>query len=395
MSETILVVHRRAVDPIRRGHPWVYREAILRAHGPSAPGTVVELRGEDDSRLGYGVHDPTSPLAVRVWGGRRPDGPLFAERLERAFRLRRRLFADGGTTAYRMLNGEGDRAPGLVIDRYGDVAVLRTDGEGARVLAMRSRGELEQAARREGVATLVWRASTKGERKDRDVLFGPSPPDTILVAEHSVPFEVDLASGQKTGAFLDQRENRRRVGLLARSLGAEGRGVRVLNLFSYAGGFSLHAALTGASTTSVDVAPLAHRTAQASFRAAGLDLKGHAFIAADAHTFLAEARKKGSRWDIVISDPPSFAPSERSLSRALSAYRALHQAAAAVLSEDGVLCAASCSSHVTQAAFAETLDDCALGRGDLRLLELHGPPEDHPTLPSFPEGRYLKFAVLA
>ena len=169
----------------------------------------------------------------------------------------------------------------------------------------------------------------------------------------------------------------------------------MLNLFSYAGGFSLHAALAGAEVTSVDVAAAAHATAQASFRVAGVDPRGHTFASADCFAYLEEAKKRGKTWDMVISDPPSFAPSEKALPRALTAYRALHRACVEVLARGGTLCAASCSSHVDASDFLGTLDDGALGRGDLRLLELHGPPRDHPTLAGWPEGRYLKFAVLA
>ncbi len=389
-----VTLHRRAHDPVRRGHPWVFREAILRSRGEAITGAPVELRDEADRVLGYGIFDATSPLAVRVWGDRPVDDALIAERLSAAFALRRELFADGDTTAYRLLHGEGDRAPGLVIDRYGDVAVLRTDGDAARALAQRHLAPLVSALRDAGIATLVSREATKGGPKISDVRFGPAPPERITVTEHGVPFEVDLAAGQKTGAFLDQRENRVRVGQLATRLGRSGAKVRVLNLFSYAGGFSLHAALQGASTTSVDVAPLAHRTAQASFRAAGLALTGHAFVAADVYAFLADAKKKGLTWDVVISDPPSFAPNERSVPRALTAYRTLHGAAASVLRAGGILCAASCSSHVGLEPFLGTLDDSAVGRADLRVVDVFGPPADHPSLPAFPEGRYLKLAVL-
>ena len=147
--------------------------------------------------------------------------------------------------------------------------------------------------------------------------------------------------------------------------------------------------------TSVDVAAAAHATAQESFRLSGLDPRKHTFVAADAFAWLAEAKRKGERWDVVISDPPSFAPSERAKPKAFSAYRALHRACADVLAPGGHFVAASCSSHVSAEEFLGTLDDAALGRGDLRLLELYGPPADHPSLPSFPEGRYLKLAVLA
>jgi 23S rRNA (cytosine1962-C5)-methyltransferase len=283
--------------------------------------------------------------------------------------------------------------PGLVVDRYAKVAVVRTDGAGAEAVLPRFVEALEEPLRRLGIETLVVRRSGRRGGRETDpaveTLFGPAPPGTILVHEHGVPFVVDLAKGQKTGAFLDQRENRRRVGGFAR-------GRTVLNLFSYAGGFSLHAVLGGATrVTSVDVAMAAHATAQESFAAAKLDTRAHEFVTADVFAFLTEAKRQGRSWDLVVSDPPSFAPSEKTLPRALSAYRALHRACVGVLAPDGMFCAASCSSHVGADLFVTTLDDGALGRSDLRLLELHGAPPDHPTVAGWPEGRYLKFAVLA
>jgi 23S rRNA (cytosine1962-C5)-methyltransferase len=279
--------------------------------------------------------------------------------------------------------------PGWVVDRYGRVAVARADGEGAAARAGDLADSLWPALAALGVTSLVHRSGARGEAPRLDLLRGAEPPTSVEVTEHGVRFLVDLKHGQKTGAFLDQRENRRRVGELAR-------GRRVLNLFSYAGGFSLHAALGGATrVTSVDVAAAAHATAQASFRAAGVDPSAHAFVTADVRAFLDGARARGDAWDLIVSDPPSFAPSEKAVPRALSAYRALHGACAQVLAPGGILCAASCSSHVDAEAFLGTLDDAALGGRELGLLEVRGAGPDHPTQPAFPEGRYLKFAVLA
>jgi 23S rRNA (cytosine1962-C5)-methyltransferase len=392
-----LVVGRHAIDPFRRGHPWLYAQALrMRGLEASSP-RIVTLRGEDGAELGQGVLDPDSPIAVRVWcvGDReRLDARLFADRLRRAIAVRRSLFADDSTTAYRLLNGEGDRTPGFVLDRYADVAVLRLDGAGARAVAPELTKDVEHVLRKAGITTLLEREAVRGEGKTVHVRFGPER-TKVEVREHGVPFVVDLVHGQKTGAFLDQRENRRRIGELVARRKKAGLGVRVLNLFSYTGGFSLRAALSGGTVTSVDVAAQAHATAQESFRLAGVDPKGHVFASADAFAFLESAKKRGQRWDVVISDPPSFAPSEKAKPRALTAYRALHRACADVLADDGTLVAASCSSHVAAEDFLTTLDDAALGRSDLRVLEVHGAPPDHPSLATFPEGRYLKLVVLA
>jgi 23S rRNA (cytosine1962-C5)-methyltransferase len=146
--------------------------------------------------------------------------------------------------------------------------------------------------------------------------------------------------------------------------------------------------------TSVDMAHAAHRAAELSMRANDIDPSAHAFVTADVFAFLASAKSKGQSWDLVVSDPPSFAPSEKAKPRALAAYRKLHGACSAVLASDGIFCAASCSSHVTAEDFVATLDDIALDRTDLSIVGLFGPPLDHPTLAAWPEGRYLKFAVL-
>jgi 23S rRNA (cytosine1962-C5)-methyltransferase len=384
-----VVIHRASCEAIARGHPWIWRSSVLRA-GATYPGDEVSIVSPDGRRHGRGIFDPESPIAVRVWTRDAPiDAELVRRRAERAVVVRRALFRDGSTTAYRVIHGEGDRLPGIVVDRYLHIGVLRPDGTAAEAVARRFAQPLASALGALGISTLLLRTSPRGKEVSLERLAGDAPPDQLEVTEYGIPFVVDLARGQKTGAFLDQRENRRRVGALAAHKD-------VLNLFSYAGGFSLHAALGGASAvTSIDTAAAAHATAQASFRAAGLDPAAYAFIAADVFAFLDQARKAGASWDLIVSDPPSFAPSERALPRALAAYRALHRACAEVLRPHGFLCASSCSSHVDMPAFASTLDDAALGRSDLSLLELHGAPADHPTLSAWPEGRYLKFAVLA
>jgi 23S rRNA (cytosine1962-C5)-methyltransferase len=368
----------------------VWRDSVAQGLAGLPVGAEVEVVSSTGEPAGHGFADPGSPIAVRLWThGRAPvDAGVLRSRAERASAVRAPLFAGARTDAFRVVHGEGDRMPGFVVDRYGPIAVARTDGDAAAVRLPDVAAALWPVLAQAGVTSLVHRTGAKGETPRLEVLSGEAAPDTVQVEEHGIPFVVDLARGQKTGAFLDQRDNRRRVGELAR-------GRRVLNLYSYAGGFSLHAALGGARhVTSVDVAAAAHATAQASFRAAGVDPSKHAFVTADVRAFLDGARDRGDAWDLIVSDPPSFAPSERAVARALAAYRALHRACADVLAPSGVLCASSCSSHVDAVAFVATLDDAALGRGDLSVLEVRGAGADHPSLAAFPEGRYLKFVVL-
>ncbi|AKT43791.1 class I SAM-dependent rRNA methyltransferase [Chondromyces crocatus] len=391
-----------AAAAVRRGHPWVFREGLVsrdgRGHPPRqrATGDVVEL-GDGKAFVARGLWDADSPIAVRVFersAGRALNIGAVSARVERAIALRDTWFPDDTTTAYRLCNGEGDHVPSLVIDRYAHVAVLRLDGGILLPWLDRLVPRIASVLTRRGVRTLGLRATadtgTPEDGKKITLLHGPPLPDRLVVRESGMAMEVDLARGQKTGAFLDQRDNRARVRALA-----SGR-ARALNLFSYAGGFSLAAALGGAAhVTSVDSAAAAHATAQRSFRENGLDPTQHDFITADAFDFLDKAHARGDRWDLIVSDPPSFAPSERAKPRALAAYRRLHGAIARVLTDGGVFCAASCSSHVTAEDFATTLDHATLDRDDLRLCALLGQPPDHPTLPAWPEGRYLKMAVLA
>lgn len=346
---------------------------------------VVCPKGE---LVGVGLFDAASPLAVRVYDreGKRPlDARWFRAAFARAFARRR---FDEHTTAHRLLNGEGDRVPGFVVDRYGHVAVLRVDGEAAATWVDRVSSVLMDELRGVGVESLVLRADD-GDRRITG-LAGTAAPDTIDVREHGMVMEVDLAAGQKTGAFLDQRENRRRVRARAKGV------ARMLNLYSYAGGFSIAAALGGAAhTTSVDLAPKAHGSAQRSFRKNGLDPREHAFVTGDVFAFLDAARARRETWDLIVCDPPSFAPNERSKKKALSAYARLHRACAAVLTPGGLLGAASCSSHVGMDEFLGTLTDDHLGRSDLSVREMFGPPDDHPSTAFFSEGRYLKFIWLS
>lgn len=395
-----LQLTRTAALAVQRGHPWVYREGIVHPRRPLATGEAVDLVGDGGAKLARGLYDGASPIAVRIFehaaaeaGKRAFRGPLDAAALARPVVRaieRRDGWFDEHTTAYRLCNGEGDRAPGLVIDRYGDVAVVRLDTPAWEPHLAAALAAIRPALHARGVRSVALRLEHAEAGKKLRALDGPEPPERVVVREHGALMEVDLWHGQKTGAFLDQRENRARVRALAR-----GRG-RALNLFSYAGGFSIAAALGGAArVTSVDVAAQAHASAQRTFRANGVDPGAHAFVTADAFAFLDQAAKRGDRFDLVISDPPSFASSERALPRAIAAYRKLHGAIAAVLADGAIFCAASCSSHVTLEDFAGTLDDAALGRGDLSVRELHGQPADHPSLPAFPEGRYLKLAILS
>jgi 23S rRNA (cytosine1962-C5)-methyltransferase len=388
----VATVTAGAASAVLRGHPWIWRNAVTRVSPGATTGDAITLSDPAGRAIGQGLWDAASPIAARIYarsGDRALDAGTLVAAVERAVGRRSRWKEDRDTTAYRLCHGEGDRVPGIVIDRYAEVAVLRLDGDAIAVWLDSLVSGVWPLLRALGVRSFVLRG-VRGDSEDRvRPLAGDSAPDSITVRENGTLMVVDLLRGQKTGAFLDQRDNRRRVRELAR-------GRRVLNLFSYAGGFSTAAVLGGAEhVTSVDIVQAAHATAQASMHANGIDPSAHTFVTADAFVFLAAAQQKKQNWDLIVSDPPSFAPSEKSRPRALTAYRRLHGACAGVLGRQGILCASSCSSHVSAEDFATTLDDAATGRSDLSLVAMYGNPWDHPTLPGWPEGRYLKFAVLA
>jgi len=367
---------------LKRGHPWVFREAVERPPA-LASGTLVEVRGRDARRLAVGFWDARSPIAVRVLGpGPLPDpGAVVRARLRAALRMRLERLDRRRTTAFRWVHGEADRLPGIHVDLYDDVAVVRFDGDGAEAF-YRDVGPLLA----EVAAPLSVRAVIDRRRGTR--LFGRGAAAERVVLENGLRFEVSPGRGGKGGLYLDQRENREEVERRAR-------GRSVLNLFGYTGGFALYAARGGArSTDTVDLARPALAAARRNFERNGLSDGRAGFHAADAFEFLQAAASRGGRWDFVVSDPPSFAPRQSAREGARRAYTCLHRAAAAVTAPGGLLCAASCSSHFGREEFLATVEAGARAAGRrFALIEIRGAGFDHPSLAAFPEGDYLKFAM--
>ncbi len=370
---------------IRAGHPWIWRDALEPKTLPS--GAVVDIHDSQGGFLARGLWDAHSPIAVRIWTldpNEILDAGLVRQRVIESLAARRGAIDPATTDAFRMVNGEGDFMPGVVVDCYRDTAVVRFDGDAARAIADWVIEGVREAGRPIGLIRAYERSRAARGR----VLFGDEPPEIIEVRENGVRFAVDVRHGQKTGTFLDQRENRRAIRPYCN-------GVEVANLFSYTGGFSVHAALGGATrVTSVDSAAAALEGARDNFILNGIEPARHVFECADVFDWLARARAAGRRFGVLIVDPPSFAPSEKSVDKALAAYRDLFTASLGVVDSGGVLCAASCSSHVDFEAFLGTLKDAsARARRGLRILEVRGQPADHPTVPAFKEGRYLKFLI--
>jgi len=368
---------------LQAGHPWVYRDHVPR--GFQAPsGSWVKVRV--GSYAAFALWDETSKIALRLFSERGvPDAEWVKDRVASALALRRSLL-DEQTSAYRLLYGEGDGIPGLTVDVYGAFAVIVTYADSLETLVPWVVRALVELLRLHGV---VRRARVKdGDPPRLEVLHGRLPPRDLIIAEHGLRMQVDLFAGQKTGLFLDHRDNRRFLGELCA-------GKRVLNLFSYTGAFSLYAARAGAtSVTSVDLSQPAARAARANFALNGLDPEQHEFLSEDVFEFLERTRQACTTYDIVICDPPSFANSREQQKNALRAYVSVNSAGLRVLEPNGIYAAASCTAQVSSEAFRGVLAEAAVN-AKRRLQTFHdaGHAADHPIFVGHPEGRYLKFVV--
>jgi 23S rRNA (cytosine1962-C5)-methyltransferase len=393
LSQASLELRKDLARHLRAGHPWVFRKAIEKAPKGLLAGAIVDVV-EDGRFVARGYHDPHSAISVRILT-REPaeviDETFWRNRIRRALALRDDLVR--GTTGYRLVHGENDGLPGVVADRYGDFAVLKLYSAGLTP----HRAHIVEALRQEakGLAGVFGRdeiprdeESDEGAPQGR-VLWGAEPPERIEIDEHGMKLLVDVRRGQKTGMFLDQRENRR----LVRDLSA-GRG-DALNLFGYTGGFSVAAALGGARhVVTIDVDRDAIVLARENFRVNGLDPADHAFASEDAFEILKRYKAQGRQFDLVVCDPPAFAKSQKAVEAAVAGYASLNRAALHVLAPGGILVTASCSARVSPEMFQDAVKEAAYKTHiDLQLVEDRRQPPDHPVAPQFREGRYLKCAV--
>jgi len=367
---------------IANGHPWIFRDAI--SGDLPRPGQVITVLDRQSRFLARGLAE-AGPIGVRVMTTEDTvvDAGLFARRIQAAADLRRRVVPPD-TSAYRLLHGEGDRIPGVVCDVYGEYAVLQFDGQAAAEWLPAVRDGLDPVLRERKIGNLILHSGYRNQRRAR-ALRGELPRGTMVVHEHGMLLEVDVVKGQKTGMFMDHRESRYMVRGLVRDRD-------VLNLFGYTGGFSVAAGLGGARrVVTVDRSAEALELAERNWAKNGLPPDRHSVHAELVRDYTQTAKRDRERYGLVISDPPSFAPSERKVRKALDAYRALHSSALGLLEPGGLYLAASCSSHVRMAAFEKTILRAAHGAGKLlQVLERRGAPADHPRLAAFEEGDYLK-----
>jgi len=374
--------------PVRGGNPWIFSQAVGRVEPAGIEaGTQVEVRDAGGDLLGVGYYNPNTTIAVRMlaWGA--PAADLIARRLAMALELRRALVRDD-TDSYRIVNGEGDGLPGVVADRYRDVVVVQLLTAGADRMREAVTASLGELLSPRAIIERSRGAVRKQEGLDdrEGILAGETIQETIAT-ENGIKFVVDFAHGQKTGAFLDQRENRARARELAR-------GARMLDAYCYGGGFALAALAGGASrAVAIDTSARALDWARRNLEFNGHPRDGAEFVHADAAEYMA---KTDRRFDLVVLDPPPLARSRGDAERAGRLYAELNALALKVLAPGGRLMTFSCSAHVRGEDFirAVRIGQARAGR-TMRLLAHLGAGPDHPVLLGHVEGEYLTGLLLA
>ncbi|HTZ97072.1 MAG TPA: class I SAM-dependent rRNA methyltransferase [Terriglobales bacterium] len=384
-SVPAVAISRRGVDRLRAGHVWVYRSDIILADG-IAPGAIVAVRDERDKFLGTALYSTASQIAIRLISRDSvPDlGKLLRQRIREAIAYRERVVQN--SDAYRLIFSEADFLPGLIVDRYSDVLAVQILTQAMDADSVRSTilSELNEQVKPAGIVERV-------DSKIRELEQLPSRQSSLLQGEktstvfsmNGVRFHYDFAEGQKTGAFLDQREN-----YAAAAQYAHG---QALDVFCYQGGFALHLAGTCEQVTGVDSSRPALEVAD---RNAVLNGKEIEWIEANAFDLLRDYATAGRQYDTIVLDPPAFAKGKRDLEAALRGYKELNLRAMKMLRPEGVLVSCSCSYHVSQADFLEILAESARDvHKNLRILESRTQGKDHPILLNVPETAYLKCVI--
>ncbi|CUS78387.1 23S rRNA (cytosine1962-C5)-methyltransferase [Candidatus Kryptonium thompsonii] len=381
------VVLRKGGDKrILKGHLWIFSNEIKEIKGNPKIGDIVEIYQYDGEFFGVGFFNPHSLISVRLLSREKIeiDHNFFKERILSAYKYRKILYPNSET--FRLVHGESDFLPGLVIDKYNDLLAVQTFSYGMDLRLNLICDVLEDLFKPTGI---VERNESplrelEGLENRKKILRGDVK-DTIF-DDDGVKFKIDILSGQKTGFYLDQRENRK---VMRRFV----KGKKVLDCFTNEGGFALHCAYAGAeNVVGVDVSDTAIEKAKVN---ADLNnLKNVQFEVADVFDKLREYLGKGEKFDVVILDPPSFTKSKRSVKSALSGYREINSTAMKILNPGGILATASCSHHISDEMFMNVIiESSIMARKKIRLIEWRGASPDHPILPSMPETKYLKFGI--
>ena len=379
------IVSNRGARRWDAGHPWIYRSDVVQR--PDAEAGAVRVSDQRGKPLGTALWSPRSEISLRLIDhdvAATLDFAWWRRTLERV--IARRAGLDAAANAYRLVHAEGDGLPSLIVDRYDRWLVVQLMSAGLE----RFRGEIVSALReiaqpagilaRNEVSLRV----KEGLATDVELLDGEVPAE-IEVHEHGVRYLAAPWRGQKTGAFLDQRENRALVGRVARG--------RALDCFSYHGSFALHLASRAEHVTALDASAHALTRAEENFRRNGLD--NREFIEANAFEYLKPRERERVRFDTIVLDPPAFAKTKPALEAGLRGYKEINLRAMRLLAPGGLLFTASCSYHLTKPLFLEILEAAAADSGRRMVLrELRGQPSDHPEVLTIPETGYIKGALL-
>jgi 23S rRNA (cytosine1962-C5)-methyltransferase len=379
---------------LRRRHPWVFSGAIEKVTGKPAAGDTVEVRDSSGKTLARAAYSPKSQIRARVWTfdpAEEVDAGFFRRRVMRALALREALPAAKHSNALRLVHGESDGLPGLVVDRYADVLVAQFLAAGVE----RWRDPILDALVELSGCTAVYERSDAETRKleglQARVGFarGDRAAKRCPIIEYGLNFRVDVEQGQKTGFFLDQRENRQRV----RSLAA---GREMLDGFSYTGGFAINALAGGAKRVlALESSADALAVARENLAANPFDASKVEFVQADVFAQLRKLRDQGASFDLVVLDPPKFAPTAAQAKNAARAYKDINLLAFKLLRPGGLLATFSCSGGVDAALFQSIVAGAALDAGaEAKIIERFSAAADHPVALEFPEGEYLKGLLL-
>ena len=381
-----IILKKNEEHRITAGHQWVFSNEIASLRGTPETGDVVELLRHDQKLLGLGFYHPHSLIAFRFLTSEPEEigFSFFERRIQQALALRQRLYP--GAETFRLTHGESDFLPGLIIDKYNEFISMQILSAGMDKHTELICNVLEAMFHPKAIVARNDAAIRTLEELplEKKVLRGNTG---ITIIDDGVKFEVDVLNGQKTGFFLDQRENRKAIHRYAV-------GGTVLDCFCNEGGFALHAASAkAASVRGVDISESAIAKAKVNARLNSADIE---FEIGDVSETLKLLGEKNKKFDMVILDPPSFTKSKKNIPAALRGYKEINASAMRLVNAGGFLVTASCSHHITEDGFLSTIEQAAVkAKRNVQLLEFTGAAPDHPVIPAMPETKYLKFAIFA
>ncbi|MEO1439934.1 MAG: class I SAM-dependent rRNA methyltransferase [Chloroflexota bacterium] len=405
MTEGIIVIKKGKEKPIQNMHPWIFSGAIQYTDNDPQPGDIVQIVNSKGDFMGRGYYNPTSQIRVRIltWQDDPIDADWWRKSIRRAVMGRlphQEALGSGEYNAVRLINAESDYMPGLVVDRYGDWLVLQSLTLGIDVRKNEIAEILAEILKPQGIyeRSDVDVRQKEGLTDVTGVLWGDEPPEFVIIEENTLRFPIDLRGGHKTGFYLDQRENR---GWLHDLLyfdtdEQEDDDRRVLNMFSYTGGFGLYALAAGVNEViNVDSSVPALDIAEATVDENELPLENANFISGDAFEVLRDYAANNEQFDVVVLDPPKFAQSKKQVDGATRGYKDLNLHAFKIIKPGGYLFTFSCSGAISRDLFQKVVFGALADSGRHAQIVRHlGSSDDHPVALTFPEGEYLKGFVL-